>query len=475
MTDWANRVTTYSYDNANRLTGIARPNGTYRTQEYDAANRLRYIKEYNSAGTFLLYNELTYDNDGRITQAFLHPKPASFALAADTAEFDIDNQVSTWNSQTVSYDSDGNMTYGPLPGGSLGTYSYDARNRLTSAGGSTYRYNPDGLRVQVTGSGAATYVIDPNASLSRVLMRTANGTTTYYVYGLGLLYEETSGATKSYHFNQVGSTLALTNDGGSVTDRYGYSPFGAVTEHTGTTDSPFLFNGEFGVMTDANGLNYMRARYYNCRLMRFCNADPIGFNGGLNWHMFCGNNPVSIVDPFGLCEGKTVIMEAVYVHATRIWNSAMEALWLPIQVLGTGMAQIRRDTQTVAREVSQLDPLLGRAVEITPDIVATIIAARIAVLAEGAVAAETEAGGAARWIWSQDKGVAKSIRQMDQRGWTPQQVTEAIQSGQKVPAQNLVNPGNPAVRYINPSTGQSVVQDTVTKEIIHFGGPGFKY
>lgn len=28
---------------------------------------------------------------------------------------------------------------------------------------------------------------------------------------------------------------------------------------------------------------------------------------------------------------------------------------------------------------------------------------------------------------------------------------------------------------INPSTGQSVVQDTVTKEIIHFGGPGFKY
>jgi len=85
------------------------------------------------------------------------------------------------------------------------------------------------------------------------------------------------------------------------------------------------------------------------------------------------------------------------------------------------------------------------------------------------------ADDAAKWIWGQNKGVAKSIRQMDQRGWNPQQVTEAIKGGQQFPAQNLVNKGNEAIRYVHPQTGQSVVQDTMTKEIIHFGGPGFKY
>jgi hypothetical protein len=85
------------------------------------------------------------------------------------------------------------------------------------------------------------------------------------------------------------------------------------------------------------------------------------------------------------------------------------------------------------------------------------------------------ADDAAKWIWGQNKGVAKSIRQMDQRGWVPQQVTEAIQTGQQFPATNLVNKAHEAIRYMHPQTGQSVVRDSVTREIIHFGGPGFKY
>jgi RHS repeat-associated protein len=301
VTDWSNRITTYTYDNASRLTRIDRPNGTYRTQEYDNANRLRFIKEFKSNNTLLLCSDLGYDNDGRIVSSFLFPQPAAFALPGDTLTYDIDNQLSTWNTQQVTFDADGNMTNGPLPSGTMGSYGFDSRNRLTLAGGSGYRYNPDGLRLEVTGSGAATYAIDPNAVHSRVLFRTVGSTTTYYVYGLGLIYEDTNGSTKSYHFNQVGSTLALTDDTGTATDRVGYSPFGKITERTGTTNTPFLFNGAFGVMTDANGLYYMRARYYNPRLMRFVNADPSGFGGGLNWYAFGGNNPVSNTDPFGLC------------------------------------------------------------------------------------------------------------------------------------------------------------------------------
>ena len=299
--DWASRTTTYTYDNASRLTRLDRPNGTYRIQEYDAASQLRFIKEYKSSGVIITFQELRYDNDGRITYNFIHPKPAAVTLAQDDLLYDDDNRLSAWNSQTAVFDADGNMTTGPLPSGAISAnnYSYDARNRLISAGGSNYRYSPDGSRVEITGTGAARFVIDPNATLSRMLTRTKGGTITYYVYGLGLLYEEANGTPKYYHTDQVGSTLAMTDSGQTITDTWAYAPYGAIASRTGSTDTPFQFNGELGVQTDTNGLYHMRARYYNPRLMRFVNADPIGFDGGMNWYVGFGNNPLSNADPDG--------------------------------------------------------------------------------------------------------------------------------------------------------------------------------
>ena len=64
---------------------------------------------------------------------------------------------------------------------------------------------------------------------------------------------------------------------------------------------------------------------------------------------------------------------------------------------------------------------------------------------------------------------------MQQRGWTPSQITEAVENGQKFPVANNVNPGNAATRYVHPATGRSVVMDDVTKEVIHVGADGFVY
>lgn len=60
------------------------------------------------------------------------------------------------------------------------------------------------------------------------------------------------------------------------------------------------------------------------------------------------------------------------------------------------------------------------------------------------------------------------------RGWTTEGIDEAVQSGQQVRAINKAT-GDPATRYIHPSNGQSVVIDDVTGQVIHAGGPGFKY
>lgn len=308
VTDWASRVTTYTYDDGGRLLRTDRPNGTWRKHVYDAAGQLRQIEERDAAGTVLWLQALKYDLEGQITWTYTYPTPAAFTLPADTAAHDADNRIALWipaagTAIAPVFDDNGNMTSGPDAASlntqpSTLTYTYDARNRLTAAAGQTYRYNPEGHRVQVN---ATTYVVDPAASLSRVLVKNPGGTATYYVWGLGLLYEDTAGSTKTYHPNHQGSTVALTNGSGGVTDRVEYAPYGAVTSRTGTSDTPFLLHGAMGVMTEANGLVYMRARYYHPRLMRFLNSDPIGFAGGLNWYAFANGNPITSIDPSGFC------------------------------------------------------------------------------------------------------------------------------------------------------------------------------
>ena len=64
---------------------------------------------------------------------------------------------------------------------------------------------------------------------------------------------------------------------------------------------------------------------------------------------------------------------------------------------------------------------------------------------------------------------------MAQRGWTNEQITEALQTGESFSAVNNINLGNSATRYVHPTTGRSVVIDDVTREIIHVGGDGFLY
>jgi RHS repeat-associated protein len=47
------------------------------------------------------------------------------------------------------------------------------------------------------------------------------------------------------------------------------------------------------------GLYYYRARYYNPHIGRFMQTDPVGYGAGINWYLYCGNNPLSWVDSTG--------------------------------------------------------------------------------------------------------------------------------------------------------------------------------
>ena len=232
---------------------------------YDSLSRVtaRTVKNLNnevqSGETF------TYDAAGNITGA----------SGGGSCVYDINNRLTSIGGEAVSYDMDGNMTAAPL-GEEAVTFEYDSANRLMRAGVHEYTYNAEDLRIRsYDGEHETEYTYNPQAKLSQLLMKTTGETVTKYVYGLGLIGEEVGGSFKTYHFDYRGSTVAVTSENGSITDTFAYDTYGKQTARTGESDIIFGYNGKYGVITEPNGLVYMRARYYSPDLRRFINADVI--------------------------------------------------------------------------------------------------------------------------------------------------------------------------------------------------------
>jgi RHS repeat-associated protein len=135
------------------------------------------------------------------------------------------------------------------------------------------------------------YLWDVNRSLPVVLQ---DGTNTY-VYGLDLISATDGSSDQTYYqYDGLGSTVALADDTGTITDTYEYDVFGAVRASTGSSDNPWLFTGE---QYDADtGLQYLRARMYDPATGRFLGRDPIP---SANQYAYAFNNPVYFVDPYG--------------------------------------------------------------------------------------------------------------------------------------------------------------------------------
>lgn len=138
----------------------------------------------------------------------------------------------------------------------------------------------------------------------RVKLTNMASQSTYYVYRAGLEYEvkitpDGQEAVRYYHYDQVGSTVAMTDSAQSITDRFHYDPWRYVLHSIGDSDTPFQFVGAYGIQTDPNGLINMRARYYNPVTKSFISQDPIGFKGGLNWYLYANGNPFTYIDQNG--------------------------------------------------------------------------------------------------------------------------------------------------------------------------------
>lgn len=305
-TDWAARDTLIARDSAGRISSVTLPNGASNEYTYGSTGAIASIVSKAAGGAIISTRILTRSHDGFVTA----DSGASLAVmpAPATLTFDADNRVSTFNATALTFDDNGNMLSGPTgtsPPYSIGALTYDSRNRLLTAGGLTSGYDPEGRRTTiVSGSGTTTLLYDPSRPLDQVLVKTApGGAVTKYVYGAGLLYEDTAGTITGYHYDSHGSTVALTGSSGTLTDTFSYSAYGELVARTGSSSTPFLFNGAYGVQTDDNGLISMRARFYSPALKRFINQDVlVGSLDSpltLNRYSFANGNPISLSDPYG--------------------------------------------------------------------------------------------------------------------------------------------------------------------------------
>lgn len=311
----------YTYDDLSRIIEEkVLANSTKMCYTYDNLSRVteRTVKKL-SDNSVVSTETFNYDAAGNVTSA----PDSSF-------QYDTNNRLISFNGNAVSYDLDGNM----LSNGSL-TCTYDSANRLVSAGGYTYTYNAEDVRIRnLCSDEDTTYTYNTNAKLSMLLMKTTNGMVTKYVYGKGLIGEEVGSVFKTYHFDCRGSTIAITDASGNITDTFAYDTYGKLLSRTGTSKAIFGYNGRDGVVTDDNGLIYMRARYYSPAMKRFINADIV--EGGisnaitLNRFAYANGNPVSFVDPFGLSAERGTSSKAKETESDWIMAVLVTDFSLPI-------------------------------------------------------------------------------------------------------------------------------------------------
>ena len=137
-----------------------------------------------------------------------------------------------------------------------------------------------------------------------VVQEIKGGATTTYFNGLRgpECRIDSSGNARWNIFDGLGSAVQEVDGAGNVTVVRDLDVYGLLRSpesiRSGETSGKHKFVGSLGHTDEGEtGLIYMRARYMDPALGRFISEDPA--YDGVNWYVYCNNNPVAFVDANG--------------------------------------------------------------------------------------------------------------------------------------------------------------------------------
>ncbi len=356
VTDPQDRVSTYAYDANGSRARLEHANGLTTSYTYDALNRLTLLETRDAAPNVLQSYAYTlaptghrtrveevagtvqayaYDALYRLTQDRVTHPGGELSYQRDFVYDPVGNrlsqtidqgaeapvEISTYDERDRLLTTAGDTSYAWNKNGNLTTrdgqvLEWDSNQCLTSvtlADGTVAEtvYDVDGNRVQtrVTPPGGPTasvdYLVNTRGFLSHVVGEVVAGVLqVVYVRSndeLISLYRPGSGEARYFHTDGLGSVRLLSDATGAVTDRYEYTAFGELVEHSGSDEQPYQFAGE---PYDPNvGFYYNRARWLDSGAGRFVSMDPeLGslFEPiSLHRYLYAAASPQHFVDPTG--------------------------------------------------------------------------------------------------------------------------------------------------------------------------------
>ncbi|MCF7962081.1 MAG: putative Ig domain-containing protein [Pirellula sp.] len=347
-------LTDYTYDTVSNLIRTDLPNGTRETRTYDNLSRLTFLEKRGASGVISSYRytlsptgrrdavqedtgrrvNYSYDGLDRLTREAITDTafgdrtfdytydPVGNRLTRNDSVEGLTNYSYDDNDRLITedlagqiarytYDNNGNTLSRQSPSEHV-IYDWDFENRLVSVdtnGDGTVdvrnQYDAEGIRVAQTISAAETrFLIDSVQPYAQVAMEYTPGgiIKVSYVHGNDLISQNRDGARSFYHVDGLGSTRALSDASGIVTDAYVYEAFGRTIRQVGSTENLYLFAGE--QRDAATGLDYLRARWMDTHLGVFLGRDAFhGFVTNpvtLHKYIYANSNPIMNSDPTGL-------------------------------------------------------------------------------------------------------------------------------------------------------------------------------
>jgi RHS repeat-associated protein len=250
------------------------------TFNYDSlGNRLRRDGQTTNA-TFNQANRLLED------QEFLYEYDDNGNLIKKT-------EKSTAQFTQYTYDAENQLIHIDFPGGTMADYHYDGLGRRIAkdVNGTVTGYVYDAedifLEFDTVSSLAARYTHGEGINEPLIMERDLDSTGTFEAVEKFF-----------YHTDGLGSVTDLVDSTTTIFQSYVYDSFGRILQQNGSLKSPYTYTGRD--FDEESKLYFYRSRYYDPKIGRFLQEDPIGFNGGINFYVYVRNNPIRYTDPFGL-------------------------------------------------------------------------------------------------------------------------------------------------------------------------------